>query len=113
MQISLCFISRQSGAHLTRNITKLNVITLIIGKILEENLIFSISMQWSYAKIGKLVLLLLSMRKDVNYRLLVSNPMVGRNMNIILLIIRQKHAKTKNVALIWNVHSSMVTKIVE
>lgn len=92
-----CSILRLSGVLLILIITKLNVIMLIIGKILEENLIFLIIIHKSYVRIGKLVLLLVNMRKVVYFKLLVKNAMVGKNRNIIHTIIKQNHAKIRNV----------------
>lgn len=61
---------------------------LIIGKILEESLIFLTTMLLIFVKIGKLVLLSESTRKDALSNLLAIDLTGGKNKNFIHLIIK-------------------------
>lgn len=83
--ISICSFLRLSGAHLIRNTTRLNVIMLTIGRILEENLIFTQTISIArFVKIGKLGPSLASMKKDAIYRHPATSLMDGRSKNITL-----------------------------
>ena len=83
MLIFTCFISKQNGAHLTKNTTKLSVIMLIIGRILEESHTFSITVLVSCVQTGKQVHLLANMKRAAHYRQHVWNLIARKNKNII------------------------------
>jgi hypothetical protein len=56
MQTSICTTLRLNGALIIKNITRLNVIMLITGKILEERLISLSITLFNFARTGKLEL---------------------------------------------------------
>jgi len=67
MLTTISSISRLSGVLSTKSTTKLNVTMLTTGKILEENRTFSTTMLTSFAKIGKQVLSLESMKRVASF----------------------------------------------
>lgn len=85
------------------NIIKHSVITLIIGKILEENLIYLIIYQTNCVRIGKQVHLLVNMKKDARCKPPAINATGGKSKNIIHLIIKLSNAKIRNA----RVHSNV------
>jgi hypothetical protein len=95
MQISICSISKLSVAHLTRNTTKLSAFTIIIGRILDENLIFLRTIAINYARTGRQVPLLLNIKMDVLIWHHANAVMGGKNKTIILSYTRQSHVLRK------------------
>jgi hypothetical protein len=63
--IFIYFTIKLNGAHSTKSTINHSVPTLIIGKILGENLIFSLTIAMLYAKIGSQIHLLLSIMRAV------------------------------------------------
>jgi hypothetical protein len=113
MQTSICTTLRLNGALIIKNITRLNVIMLITGKILEERLISLSITLFNFARTGKLELSLASMMKDAYYSQHVSSVMDGKSRNTILSTTRLSLAKKRNVVVILNVLIIMEIMIVE
>ena len=90
--ISICFISKQCGAHIvTHLILEMPVSMLITGRILEENLIYS-NMNESNALNGKQKTLCIHILKVVAMNIDVSFLMAGKSKSIIHITIRCMHA---------------------
>lgn len=109
IKITIYTTLRQNGVLLSLSITKPNVIMLIIGKTLEENLTYLIMIQQFYVIIGKEILLSWSMKKVAFWKHHVKNVMDGKNKNFILKIIKLNHVKIKNVIRINNAHSTIAS----
>lgn len=84
------------------NITKPNVIMLIIGRISDENLTFLTMIHSFCAKIGKGRTSLLGMTKDASFSVHANTVMAGKNKSIILCATRPNHVKKKSVSKISN-----------
>lgn len=88
MMISICSIFKLFGAPLIlRNTTKPCVFMLIIGRITEDNLM-SWHMNHFHAHTGKRQILSETIRMDVLTNSCVIFAMDGKNLNIILKIIK-------------------------
>ena len=96
MTTSICFTSRLNGALLIRSTTRLNVTMLITGKISEESQIFFLIITMNFVSIGRLELSLVSTKKVVYSKLLVSIHMDGKSKNSTLLFIRPSLVKIKS-----------------
>jgi hypothetical protein len=110
-QISICFILRLFGAHIQMpSIQEMLVCMLIIGKILEENLIFLI-MSENNALYGRQNILSKHMLTAAKMSIDANFHMDGRNKNIILWITKYMLAdKLLNVQNL-TVHIIIVNKI--
>ena len=83
MLTSIFSTTRLNGVPITKNTTRHFVIMLIIGKILEEIHCYSTMIKMKCVLIGRLVPLLLNMKRDVIIRLHAKSPMDGKKKNII------------------------------
>lgn len=98
IQISTCFILKQFGAHIQIPIIlEMHVYMHIIGRTLEESLIFLIMKKSNVLNgkpriLSKHMLMVVSMNIDVNFL------MDGKNKNITHLIIKCMHADKLNNA---------------
>jgi len=89
------------------------VYTHIIGRILDENLIYFLITHLRFASNGRLAILLENMKKDAHFRVTVVVTMDGKNKSFIQWFTRQffvmmlnKNIQTKsfnNVRKIYNV----------
>ena len=84
---------------------------LIIGKILEENPIYSTIITILYVSNIKEVIILVDVTKGAVNRLIVTIVTDGRSMNTILSIIRHFPVRTRNASLVYYVHTIIIRRI--
>lgn len=113
MLTTISSILKLSGVHSIKNIIRLNVTMLTIGKISEENHISLTTMLMNYALTGKLVPLLESMRKVAFCKLPVSAHMVGRNKSTTLSTTKQDLAQKLSAGKYTSALSIIMIKIVD
>jgi hypothetical protein len=97
MLISICFTSRPSGVLSIRNITKLNVFMLIIGKTLGGSLISSITTAISFVKIGSQVHSSLNTMRDASSKHHANIAMDGKSKSITRCTTRLCLAKMRSL----------------
>ena len=107
---SICSTLRLNGVLIIQIITRLSVIMRIIGRILEGNPTFLITIQWNYVRTGKQGLLSVNMRKAAYFKHLVRNAMVGKSRSIIHIIIKLNHVRIRSAMVVINAPSIIVIK---